>query len=150
MKCLGDPRIDNRPSRPPLQNSSEEITAPYDATQIDLVPKIFPSGGYGNALTSMDVFSRYFYAYPTFSQDAKTISQVAINILFKHAYLLMTVLPDKGSALVSHVIEEVADILGIMLQHATTKRVQTIRMLELTHTSLKQALNFETGERMSM
>ena len=50
----------------------------------------------------------------------------------------------------SHVIEEVAGVLGITLKHATTKHAQTIGLLERAHASTKQALKIETGERRSL
>ena len=50
----------------------------------------------------------------------------------------------------SHVIKEVAGVLGITLKHATTKHAQTIGLLERSHASIKQALKIETGERRSM
>ena len=50
----------------------------------------------------------------------------------------------------SHVIKEVAGVLGIILKHATTKHAQTIGLLERSHASIKQALKFETGEWRSL
>ena len=50
----------------------------------------------------------------------------------------------------SQVIKEVAEVLGITLQHATTKHAQTIGMLERTHASLKNTLKIETGGRRPM
>ena len=64
----------------------------------------------------------------------------------KHAYLPTTLISDKGSAFVSHVIKGVADVLGIALKHATTKHAQTIGMLERSYASINQALKVETGE----
>ena len=55
--------------------------------QIDLVPGLPPSGGYGNIVIAMDLFSRYLFAYPTSNQDATTVVKVLINIMTKHAYL---------------------------------------------------------------
>ena len=121
--------------------------------QFDLVPELPPSGGYENIVTAMDVFSRYLFAYPTSNQDAKTIAKVLINIMTKHAYLPTTLISDKGTAFMSHVIEEVAGVLGITLKtlkHATTKQAQTIGLLERSHASIKQALKIETGERGSL
>ena len=117
--------------------------------QIVLVPELLPSGGYTNIVTAMDVFSRYLFAYPTSNQDAKTIAKVLINIMTKHAYLPTTLISDKGTAFMSHVIKEVASVLGITLKHATTKHAQTIGLLERSHMSIKQALKIETGERRS-
>ena len=91
--------------------------------QIDLVPELPPSGGYENIVTAMNVFSRYLFAYPTTNQDTKTIAKGIINIMTKHAYLPKTLIPDKGSAFVSHVIKGVAGVLNITLKHATTKHV---------------------------
>ena len=136
-------------SPPPLQNPNEHNTAPEDAMQIDLVQELPPSGGYTNIVTAMDVFSRYLFAYPTSNQDANTIAKVLINIMTKQAYLPTTLISDKGTAFISHVIKEVAGVLGITLKHATTKHAQTIGLLERSHMSIKQALKIETGERRS-
>ena len=68
----------------------------------------------------------------------------------KHAYLPTTLISDKGTPFISHVIEELAGVLGITLKHATTKQAQTIGLLERSHASIKQALKIETGERKSL
>ena len=149
-QCLRESRINPRLTRRPLQNPNEYITAPEDAMQIDLVPGLPPSGGYGNIVTAIDVFSRYLFAYQTSHQDAKTVAKVIINIMTKHAYLPTTLISDKGTAFTSIVIKEVAGVLGITLKHATTKHAQTIGLLERYHASIKQALNIETGERRSL
>ena len=149
-QCFRESRIDPSFTRPPLQNTNEHITAPEDAIQIDLVPELPPSGGYENIVTAMDVFSRYLFAYPTANQDAKTIAKVLINIKTKHAYLPTTLISDKGTAFTSHVIKEVAGVLGVTLKHATTKHPQTIGLLERSHASIKKALEIETGDRRSL
>ena len=118
--------------------------------QIDLVQELPPSGGYENIVTAMDVFSRSLFAYPTANQDAKTIAKVLINIMTKHAYLPTTLITDKGTAFMSHVIKEVAGLPGINLKHATTKHAQTIGLLERSHASIEKALKIETGERRSL
>ena len=123
---------------------------PEDAIQIDLVPELPPSGGYENIVTAMDVFSRYLFAYPTANQDAITIAKVLITIMTKHAYLPTTLISDKGTAFTSHVIKDVAGVLGVALKHATTKHAQTIGLLERSHASIKKALKIETGERRSL
>ena len=46
----------------------------------------------------------------------------------------------------SHVIKEMAGVLGITLKHATTKHAQTIGLIVQSHASIKQALKIETGE----
>ena len=148
-QCIRESRIDRSLTRPPLQNPNEHITAPEDAMQIDLVPELPPSGGYTNIVTAMDVFSRYFIAYPTSKQDAKTIAKVLKNIMTKHAYLPTRLISDKGTDFMSHVIKEAAGVIGITLKHATTKHSQTIGLLERSHMSIKQALKIETGERRS-
>jgi len=65
--------------------------------------------------------------------------------MIKHAYLPTTIISDKGSVFMSQVIKQVAEVLGITLQHATTKHAQTIGMLERTHASLRKTLKIETG-----
>ena len=58
----------------------------------------------------------------------------------EHAYLPTTLISHEGTAFMSHVIKEVAGVLGITLKHATTKYAQTIGILEQSHASIKQAL----------
>ena len=128
-QCLREARIIPRLTCPPLQNPNEYITAPEDAMQIVLVPGLLPSGGYETIVTAIDVFSRYFFAYPTSSQDAKTVAKVIINIMTKHAYLPTALISDKGTAFISHVIKEVAGVRGITLKHATTKLLKQLGYL---------------------
>ena len=149
-ECIRESRIDRSLTHLPLQNPNEHITAPEEAMQIGLVPEKPPSGGYENIVTAMDVFSRFLIAYPTSNQDAKTIANVLTNIMTKHAYLPTTLISDKGTAFMSHVIKEVAGVLGITLKHATTRHAQTIGLLKRCHASIKQALKIETGERRSL
>ena len=129
-QCLRESRINPRLTRPPLQNPNEYLTAPEDAVQIELVPGLPPSGGYENNVTAMDVFSRYSFGYATSNQEAKTVAKVIVNIMTKHAYLPTTLISDKCTVFTSHVIKEVAGVLGITLKHATTKHAQTIGLLE--------------------
>ena len=81
-----------------------------------MVPELPPSGDYQNITTVMDVFSRNLFAYPTRNQDAKTVARVIINIMTQHAYLPTLNISHKGAAVVSQVIKEVADVLGITLK----------------------------------
>ena len=68
----------------------------------------------------------------------------------KHAYTPTTLISDKSTAFMSHVIKEVACVLGITIKHATKKHAQTTGLLERSHASIKQALKIETGERRSL
>ena len=129
MSCkqgIRESRIDRSLTCLPLQNPNEHTTAPEDAMQTDLVPELPPSGGYQNIMTAMDVFCRYFFAYPAANQDARTIATVIFNIMTKHACLPTTLISDKGTACMSQVIKEMAGALGITLEHATTKHAQTL------------------------
>ena len=80
----------------------------------------------------------------------KQLLKVLINIMTKHAYLPTTLISNKGTAFMSHVIKEVAGVLGITLKHATTKPAQKLGLPERSHASIKQALKIKTGERRSL
>ena len=140
-QCIEESRIDPKITRPLLQNPNEHVSAPKDAMQIDLVPELPPSGGYENIVTAMDVFSHYLYAYPTSNPDAKTNAKVLIDIMTKHAYLPTTLIADKCTAFMSHVIKEVAGVLGITLKHATTRHAQTIGLLERSQTNNQTSID---------
>ena len=62
----------------------------------------------------------------------------------------MAIISDEGSAFVSHVIKEVAGVLDLTSKHATTKHARTVGLLERSHSSIKQTLKVETGERRSL
>ena len=68
----------------------------------------------------------------------------------KHTYLRTTIHSDRGSAFVYQAIEELARALGINVKHATTGQAQTLRLLQRSHASMKQALKIERGERRSL
>ena len=106
-------RSQRRITRPPLQNPNEHITSPEDAMQLDLVLESHPSGGFEKIVTAMDVFCCFLLAYLTSNQDAKTIPGVKTNIMTNHAYFPTTIILDKASVFMSHVITEVAVVLII-------------------------------------
>ena len=113
--------------------------------QIDLLPELPPSGGYENIITAPDVFSRYAFAYPVSIPTAVNTSKVIIDMT-RHAYLPTFFITDKGSIFVSHVIHEVAEILGINLKHAKTKHAQAIGVLERAHATIRTLLKMASGE----
>ena len=149
-QCFRESRINPQFTRSPLQNANEYNTGPEDAMQIDLVLGLPPSGGYENLVKAMDVFFRYLFAYRTSNQDTKTIAKVLTNIMTKHASLPTTLISNKGTAFMSHVIKKVTGDLGIALKHATTKHAQTIGLLGRSHVSIKQALKKKTGKWRSL
>ena len=144
--CIKDKRIANASITPELLNLPEWELGPEDALQIDLLPNLPPSGGYENIITALDNFSRYLFAYPVTDASAISTAKVLIDIMTRHTYPPTTLITDKGTAFTSRVVAEVAKILGITLQCATTKHPQTIGKLERTHASLKGNLKMASGE----
>ena len=65
----------------------------------------------------------------------------------KHTYLRTTLVSDKGSAWMSHVIKVLAGVLGITLKHATAKHAQRTGLLQQSQASIKQALKIGTGKQ---
>ena len=144
--CIHDKRINNTRITPELSHIPEWDHGPEDLIQIDLLPELPPSGGYENIITAIDVFSRYAFAYPVSNPTAVNTAKVIIDIMTRHAYLPSLIITDKGSVLVSQVIHEVAEILGINLKHATTKHAQTIGVLKRAHATIKTSLKMASGE----
>ena len=146
--CIHDKRINNTRNIPELIHIPEWDLGPEDLMQIDLLPELPPSGGYENIITAIDVFSRYAFAYPVSNPTAVNTAKVIIDIMKRHAYLPTLIITDKGSVFVSQVVheDEVAEILGIILKHATTKHAQTIGVLERAHATIKTSLKMASGE----
>ena len=129
-QCIRETRIDGILTRLPLHNPNDHITAPEDALQINLVPELPPSGGYEKFVIALHMFSCYLFVYPTSNQDTKTIAKIIINTMAKHTYLPTTLISNKGSSFVSHLIKEVAGVVDITQKHATTKHARSIGLLE--------------------
>ena len=106
--CFHDKRINNTRITPELIHIPERDLGPEDLMQIDLLPKLPPSGGYEIINTAIDAFSRYAFAYPVSNPMAVNTAKVIIDIMTRHAYLPTLIITDKGSVFVSQVIHEVA------------------------------------------
>ena len=145
-QCARDKRVPNASITPELLNLLEWDLGLEDAMQIDLLPKLSPSGGFENVLTAIDVSSRYFFAYPLTDASAINVAKALIDIVTKHAYLPTTLITDKGTAFTSTIIAEITQILGITLKCATPKHPQTIGKLGRTDASLKTNLKMACGE----
>ena len=91
-----DKRFDNSQITPELISILEWDLGPEDVMQLDVLPEIPPSRGYGNIITAKDVLSRYAFADPVSNPTALTTAKVIINIMIKHAYLPTVMITDKG------------------------------------------------------
>ena len=123
--CINDKRIPNSSITPELLNLPEWDLGPEDAMQIDLLPNLPASGRYENIITAVDVFSRYFFAYPVTDASATNTAKVILDIMTKHTYLPTILITDEGTAFTSKLVAEIAQILGIQVKCATTKHPQT-------------------------
>ena len=105
--CIKDKRIKNTLLTPELPNLLEWDLGPEDALQIDLLPKLPPSGGYENIITALNVFSRYLFAYPVVDASDISTAKVIIDIMTRHTYLPTTLITDKCSAFTSRLVDEI-------------------------------------------
>ena len=131
-------------------NNTEHVLCPEDILEIDILPNLPNSAGHQNIVTTIDVFSRYLFAYPTQNVTAKTIGRCIVDVMTRHAYLPTLILSDKGSQFRTEVVAEITQILEIQISHASTKHAQTIGIWERTHASNIIALKISRGERRSM
>ena len=135
-----DRRINNTRITPELIHTPEWDLGPEDLMQVDLLPELPPSGGFENIIKAVGVFSRYLFAYPVSNPTAVNKAKVIRDIMKRHAYLTTLNITDEGSVFVPQVIDEVAEVVGIILTHDTTKHVQTIGVLERAHATIKTSL----------
>ena len=82
----------------------------------------------------------------SFEPHGSKHSESQIDMLTRHAFLPTLIIIDKGSVFLSQVIDEVAELHGINLIHATTKHAQTIGVLERAHAAVKTSLKMASGE----
>ena len=135
-------RINNSQIRPKTIIKTEHVLGPEDILEIDILPNLPNSAGYHNIVTTIDVFSRYLFAYPTQNATARTIGRCIVDVMTRHAYLPTLILSDNGSKFRSEVVAEITRILEIQIRYASTKHAQTIGILERTHASNKAALKY--------
>ena len=67
----------------------------------------------------IDVFSRYFFTYPTQNVTARLIERCLADVMTRNAHLPTLILSDKGSQFRSEVVAEIIHILGIQISHAS-------------------------------
>ena len=137
-ECAQTKRTPNSTITPPQIDMSKIAMGPEDALQMDIVPFDDTSGGYNSVITAMDVFSPYFFAYSVARIATKKVTRVLTDIITRHCYLPTTIITDKGSQFISEAMQQTTAILGIQLNHATTKHAQSIAILERLHASLKK------------
>ena len=70
-QCVKESRIDNKITRSPLPNPSEQKTGPEDAMQVELLQELPPAGGNEKVLTAMEVFPRYFFTMRNQSRESE-------------------------------------------------------------------------------
>ena len=71
--CRKDKRIPNSSITPELLNLQEWDLGPEEATLIDILPNLHPSGGYKNIITAMGVFSQYLFTYLLNASEPKRL-----------------------------------------------------------------------------
>ena len=85
----------------------------------------------------MDVFFQYLFAYTKQDMTAKTVGRCIKDVMTRHCYLPTEIVTDKGSQFRSEVENQIAETLDMRINHASTKRAETIGILERTrHTPL--------------
>ena len=114
-------------------NPTDFSKGPEDIVHIDILPNLPCSAGYQHIITMIDVFSYYLFAYPTQNMTAQSVEKCIIEVKTRHAYLLTTIISDKGSQFTAEAVQEITKILDIEIGHATTKHAQNIGILERTH-----------------
>ena len=111
---------------------------------MDILPNLLPSGDYDDIVTTIDVFSRYLFAYPVTRINATAVASVIMDIICKLSYLPKTIITDLGTQSNAQVTHRCNT--RNWAEHAAMKHAQTIRLLERTHTSVKPHLKAATGE----
>ena len=144
--CIQTTCINNDLLRTELPNCPEWDLGPEDILQMDILSNFPPSGGFDQIITAIDVFSRYLLANPVTRITATVVARVIMGILLKHTYFPTAITTYVGTQFSAQVTHGTAAVLGIELKHATMKHVQTTRLLERTHPSVKTHLKAATGE----
>ena len=111
QECLQTRRTPNNTITLPLINMSQIAKTPCKWTWYHSTTH--QSGGYNAIITTMDVFSRYLFAYNVVRVDTKTMARVLIDIITRHCYLPTTIITDKDSQFISEAMKQITDVLGI-------------------------------------
>ena len=148
VSCLQVKRTADKNITPPLQPITATTSFPGDILEIDLVGKFDKTAGptpYCHILTGIDVFSQYLFAIPMKRVSAIEVAKTLVQLFLQHAYIPRKILTDKGTAFGGRLIKELAKLLNIEIEHATTKHARTIGALERRHAGLKKTLKIFEG-----
>ena len=79
--CIQDKGMNNTRITPHLIHIPKWDFGPEDLMQINLLPKLPPSGAYENIITAIDVLSCYAFAYRVSNPTAVNTAKVIIDIM---------------------------------------------------------------------
>ena len=145
LTCLTSKPAKQAVLRPSLQPVVSEQNFPADMMQIDLVGKM-KSSPFTYILTAMDVFSKYLFAIPLTKGESENVAKALVGIFLRHSYIPQKLVSDLGTAFTSSLMEHLARMMEIKLEHATLKHAQTIGLLERSHGPLKHILRINSDE----
>jgi len=97
--------------KPPL--TPIPVSGPFDRVSVDVVH--FPKSYDGNQYTDvfMDYLTKWPEVFPTSDQTALTIAKLLVEKVISRHGVPVELLSDKGSAFLSHLLQEVCQFLGI-------------------------------------
>ena len=119
-----------RAVKPPL--TPIPVSGPFDRVGVDVVH--FPKSNDGNqyAVVFMDYMylTKWLEVFPTPDQTALTIAKLLAEQVISRHGVPVELLSDRGSAFLSHLIQEVCQLLGIHRVNTTAYHPQTDGLVE--------------------
>ena len=97
--------------KPPL--TPIPVSGPFDRVGVDVVhfPKSYD--GNQNTVVFMDYLTKWPEVFPTSDQTALTIANLLVEKVISRHGVPVELLSDRGSAFLSHLLQEVCQFLGI-------------------------------------
>jgi len=114
--------------KPPL--TPIPVSGPFDRVGVDVVhfPKSYDGNQY--AVVFMDYLTKWPEIFPTSDQTALTIAKLLVEKVISRHGVPVELLSDKGSAFLSHLLQEVCQLLGIHRVNTTAYHPQTDGLVE--------------------
>ena len=131
-------RVGN-PARPPL--SPIPVAGPFDRVGVDVVQ--FPKSRSGNkyAVVFVDYLTKWPEVFPTADQTALTIAQLFVTKIISRHGVPGELLSDRGAAFLSHLMQNVCELMDTKKVNTTAYHPQTDGLVERFNRTLIEMLS---------
>ena len=133
-----------RPQRPPFHPIP--VSQPFQILGVDVMELPQTAKGNRYVVVFQDFFTKWMFLFPTPDQKAVRIAHLLIKEVVPLFGVPDALLSDHGANLLSHIMRDVCQLLGITKLNTTAYHLQCDGMVERMNRTLKAMLRKDTAK----